>query len=971
MASDLFSFGVMLYEMLTGQLPYGGDTAFTRIMARVNQRPPLPRAVRQEVPEYLEKVVMRCLERDAALRYQSVSEVLADLDRRQVNYTLGASLLRARRSVARNRSATVAVVAVVLLVAGAAWVLLRGDRPASSGGAEVAPVTRLGILPLTNATGAADKEWMRTGLPEMIVTDMAQSQYLRPVATERILAVLHRLGMDQQTRFDEAALERITAEAKVDALLYGQFLEAAGKLRLDLTLRKQGSGVPTPLKIEGAPEDVFALVDRITGEIRENTELGRDVLLAEDDRPVSDVMTSSVDALRSYNEGIDRLRRGDNQEAIAALTKATATDATFAVAWAKLGDAYLNAGRDQDAVEVVDRASALAEQQKLPLTERYLIHATAARLRDDYETAAKSYLELAALDPDDAHTHTSLAQIYEEMGRFQEAADAYAKALELAPDSTEALFGLSWARLSTGNPRESMRLLEKPLQSGELEGNAEALGMLHSILGVAYREMADFDQARAHLEKSYDYRVEAGDYRGQHTSLDNLSQLFSNLGQTDLALEAQQKALALARQIGDREGESNVLFDMGETYKMAHRLDDALSALRDSMQIEREREDEANLALRLTSIGDVYRQKGQYDDALVYFEQARGLIDRTRQAGDAAANLIYISMARKEQGLYAEAIEALLESLSLSEPSEDAMAVASAHRLLGEIYRDQGRYQDAFAAMTKSMDFFTRIHAAHDIAELKPIIGGLLVRVGLLEQAEKELTEAAGLARHEHADAPMPEVLLARGELAFLRGDPRSAAADYREADKQATHSQKWEVAIRSRVALAQLQLGGGPGSAKSGNRADALKLLERALAQAKETRLRPVEAEAEAGLAQARLALGDAAAALEHAQRAVAIAKKLETRPTLYRAYAVKGEAERSLGRAQDATQSFVEAANVLRWVRGSLDPKHVDSFIARTDVQALVGSTADRLAEGGQAELAAELKGWTAARAAASSSS
>ncbi|HEX2465752.1 MAG TPA: hypothetical protein VHR17_14110, partial [Thermoanaerobaculia bacterium] len=372
-----------------------------------------------------------------------------------------------------------------------------------------------------------------------------------------------------------------------------------------------------------------------------------------------------------------------------------------------------------------------------------------------------------------------------------------------------------------------------------------------------------------------------------------------------------------------------------------------------------------------TSIGDVYRQKGQYDDALVYFEQASGLIDRTRQAGDAAANLIYISMARKEQGLYAEAIEALLESLSLSEPSEDEMAMASAHRLLGEIYRDQGRYQDAFAAMSKSMDFFTRIHAGHDIAELKPIIGGLLVRVGLLEEAEKELTEAAGLARHEHADAPMPEVLLARGELAFLRGDLGRAAADYREAEKQATHSQKWEVAIRSRVALAQIQLEGRPGSAKSGNRADALKLLERALAQAKETRLRPVEAEAEAGLAQARLAMGDAAAALEHAQRAVALAKKLETRPTLYRAYAVKGEAERSLGRDQDATQSFVEAANVLRWVRGSLDPKHVDSFIARTDVQALVGSTADRLAAGGQAELAAELKGWTAARAAAAPSS
>jgi tetratricopeptide (TPR) repeat protein len=689
-------------------------------------------------------------------------------------------------------------------------------------------------------------------------------------------------------------------------------------------------------------------------------------LASEEDRPVADVMTSSVEALRAYNEGLDRLRKAENQEAIAALTAATTSDASFAVAWAKLGDAYLNAGRGDDALKALDRASALADQKQLPLTERYLIHAAAARLRDDYETAAKSYLELAALDPQDGNTQLSLARIYEEMGHFQEAGDAYAKALELAPDSTEALFGLSWARLQKGNAREAIRLLDEPLQSGRLEGNAEALGMLHSILGVSYRELADFEQAKAHLEKSFQYRVEAGDNRGQRVTLNNLSQIYSTLGQLDQAIEAQQKALALARQIGDREGESDSLLDLAETFKMANRLDEALAALRDSMQIEREREDDANLALRLTSIGDVYRQKGQYDDALVYLEQAKSLIDRTRKAGDAAANLIYIGMVRKEQGLFSDAIEALLESLSLGEQAEDRMASASSQRMLGEIYRDQGRYQDAFAAMSQSLDSFTAIHAEHDIAELKPLFAGLLVRVGLYEEAEKQLDEVDQLNAQQHHGEPVPETLLARGELAFARGDLGTAAARFREADRLASKSQKWDVAIRSRVALAQLDLGAG-----GGKRAEARGLLERALAQAKESRLRPVEAEAEAGLAEARLAMGDATAALEHAQRSVAIAKKLEARPTLCRAYAAKGEAERSLGRGQEATQSFVEVANLLRWMRGSLDPKHVDSFVARTDVQALAGSTADRLAEGGQTELAAELTGWTGAKARAASTS
>src|SRR5262249_34790923 len=146
-----------------------------------------------------------------------------------------------------------------------------------------------------------------------------------------------------QTRFDEAALETVSKLAPAETVLSGQYVEASGKLRLDLKLRRAGTGVSTPVKVEGAPAEVFALVDQITRAVKEQLDLTPDQIKGDVDRPVAEVSTKSLEALRAYQSGLAKLQQGEPKAAVPLLQQATKEDASFAMAFAKLGEAQMEA----------------------------------------------------------------------------------------------------------------------------------------------------------------------------------------------------------------------------------------------------------------------------------------------------------------------------------------------------------------------------------------------------------------------------------------------------------------------------------------------------------------------------------------------------------------------------------------------------------------------------------------------------
>ncbi|HEY7513120.1 MAG TPA: protein kinase, partial [Vicinamibacteria bacterium] len=562
--SDIFSFGVILYEMITGGVPFHGDDAMSKILMRLTRKPRAPRELNKDVPKYLEQVVQKCMEVDVALRYKDAGSILADLERHHVDRGI---TVRMRRTVERQRKPLLALSVIAPFVLAGWWWTTRKPPVAQEG-----PVHTLAIVPFTNATGAAEYDWMRGGLPEMLVTDLSQSVYVRPVPGQRVLRVLDQAGVSTQTRFDEAALESVSRLAPADSVLSGQFLESGGKLRLDLTLRKAGTGVATPVKVETSAQDVFGAVDQITRAVKEHLDLKPAQIRADTDRPIAEVSTASFEALRAYQGGVSQLQQGAAKAAAPLLQEATTRDPGFAMAYAKLAQAELDTGEHDAAEKTVARALELAEKAPLPTAERYQIHATAALVKEDYEKAASTYAELQKLYPADPDIAMSRAQALERRGKFKDAAAAYREVIRLQPRYGAALLGLGRVLNSGGSSEEAIESLKEALATGQFDGKTEALGMIHSILGVAYRNTGQFDLAIGELDQSLELRKKAGDKGGTAVTLQNLASVYEHRGDMKKALDYYTEALALARSIGDRRRESNALYQLAKTQRLTGNL---------------------------------------------------------------------------------------------------------------------------------------------------------------------------------------------------------------------------------------------------------------------------------------------------------------------------------------------------------------------------------------------------------------
>ncbi len=923
--SDLYSFGVILFEMLTGELPFQGESPVSRVVARLTKKPKTPKELNGDLPDYLERVIFKCMEVDRELRYRDAVEILNDLDREDVDRTV---LLKIKRRVGRSKWILGAAAAAILTIAaGRAWIVARGEDPLPE-----EPVTTLAVLPFTNATESEELEWMRTGVPEMIITDMSQSKLVRPVPGERVAKLLRELGAENQKRFDEATIEAIAEMAPAQSVLYGQFAEAGGQIRLDLDLRDSETGAPTPILVKVETDQVFTLVDEITQKIKGHLDLTPEQLKGDTDRPVAEVSTSSIEALQAYQEGLEKLRQGGNQQAIPLFQRACETDTEFAMAHAKLAEAYLAMGEYEPAEKAIERATALSGN--LSRAERYQVHAISALIKSDFEVAVKSYQDLAALFPNDPDILLSLARAIDNLGQWPKAIETYEMVLALNPGHGAALVDLGRVQMLHGQNDEAIRSLEKALQIREFQDNWESMGMIHSILGVAFRETGRTEEAIEHLNRSLDFRRKAGDGRGQAVTLTNLAVVYEQRGQIDRALEVENQALSLAREIGDRPVESQVLLNLGLTYQVAGNLDSALKYLRQSMRIERDLNSYTDFAIRLDYIADIYRILGQYDDALIYLEQAKSRLAGSGDQQEQASNHLKIGVIKGVQGRYKESTESLLTALTLFREIEQPQGIAAVQLRLAEIYGSLGRYADANQALQSSFEISQDLGLGHDLAEVQAHVGCYLLTVGQFGDAEKKLQQALETAKEAQADGLMPFIFLSRGKLLRLQGKIGEAARALESAAAEAVRLGQKDVIYRSRTELARIYL-------LQNEVAKAESLLVKNQEEVRLAHVLPLEAEVARALAEVHLAAGDAEAARETALAGILLAKSFSGLPLLLRLNSVLGEANEQLNRFDESLEAYTEVATAFSRIASNLPKESIQSYMKRPDRQEILART------------------------------
>jgi serine/threonine protein kinase/tetratricopeptide (TPR) repeat protein len=377
-ASDIYSFGVVLYELVTGRLPFLAETAVATANQRLEAPPPPPRTWVPELEPQWDTALLRCLALRPQDRFATAAEVVAALRSESRWGQPSLASTKARRSVA--------------------------------------------VFTPRSLRASPETAWLSTALAEVLSAELAASGQVRLLSGEEVARMRRELSLPEEEGFARETLERIRAHSQVDLVLMGTYLAlgaaGAATLRLDLSLRDASSGETVAHVTEvGSEQDLLALLARVGSTLRQH--LGLKPLTPEQARRVSSAMPSHPEAARLYAEGLAALRDYEAALAVERLQQVVGREPGFALAHSALAAAY-------QALFLAERAKAAARRafelsEGLSPEERWLVQARHYEAQADWVPAIEAYGELVKLSPDSVEYGTALVSAQVSAGKAREA----------------------------------------------------------------------------------------------------------------------------------------------------------------------------------------------------------------------------------------------------------------------------------------------------------------------------------------------------------------------------------------------------------------------------------------------------------------------------------------------------------------------------------------------------------------------
>jgi serine/threonine protein kinase/tetratricopeptide (TPR) repeat protein len=461
--SDIYSLGVVLFEMLTGRLPFEGETPLAVAVRQKSEPAPDPRKINTQIPDELAKIVLKCLEKDKARRFQGADELVAELARieKSLPETTRARPLHkpqtSKQITVRLPSKKVWIPAAAALVALAA-LLVWQFIPESEGSRRT-----IAVMGFKNQTGDAGLDTLREAIPNLLITSLEESKHLRVTSWERLKDLLKQAGRDPAAAaFDEEAGFEVCRGNGIEALVIGSFVKAGETFVTNvkvLDAATRDSLKSASAKGEGVASILRSQIDEISREVGRG--IGRPPLKIEAPiRPIMELTTSSLEAYNSFLRGRAAYEKFYYAEAKARLEQAITLDPAFAIAYMVLAETENqlgDSGGREKALESAYRHSATASEK-----ERLLIAAWHAHvIEGDQSRELSLLLELVRKYPDEKYAHHQLGFLYDDRGEHAAAIAAYEKSLALDPDFGWSMNQLAYTYAKAGSYADALRLFER------------------------------------------------------------------------------------------------------------------------------------------------------------------------------------------------------------------------------------------------------------------------------------------------------------------------------------------------------------------------------------------------------------------------------------------------------------------------------------------------------------------------------
>ena len=418
--SDIYSLGIILYEMATGRVPFEGETALSIAMKHKGEMPKNPKDLNPHLSDDLSSLILKCLEKDRAKRYQTAAELRSALEKIEKGIPTTQLVVPKPKSITSKeitvkftlRKLFVPALAVVGLIIAAIviWKIMPKKKVLlpPSGKPTVA------VLYFENNTGEESLENWRSGLCDLLITDLSQSKYIDVLGSDQVYSVLSKLNLLEKTKYSAEDIKKVASELGANHIVRGSYITAGPKFIVNVAISKADLGKAiSSFKEEGQGEEsIPGLIDKITLRIKTDLNLSQQQIAADIDDGVGKITSGSPEALKCYLEGLKFYRPGQFSQAMPFFEKAVSIDPEFAMANIYLARCRGLLGNRSDRQKYLRRAVELSE--RISERERYYILGVYYQLESQktWDKAIEASQKLLNLYPDSPYGHSRLIGIY-------------------------------------------------------------------------------------------------------------------------------------------------------------------------------------------------------------------------------------------------------------------------------------------------------------------------------------------------------------------------------------------------------------------------------------------------------------------------------------------------------------------------------------------------------------------------------